>query len=217
MNLEYLVHGDEGAKNQAWETFYYDETNVKQALGKLSKENWNEVVAAGLQWAGSPAWPATRVARVVYQLTGHTTMGVEHKEYLNSFLWSLALAAGLDMAMPTMTQDMAEVSFQQADRWAAPQDIKDTEMAEEEEQSDKDTEEDEHLPWMPKPDRLPEDLRLILKKVKNNERMDCKKFFEGIPTYRELRTTPFQNNHRGDAQNQIDKMLRNFESKGGIF
>jgi len=83
------------------------------------------------------------------------------------------------------------------------------------EQSDKESEDDEaDLPWMPKPDNLPEDLKFILKKVNNNERMDCKRFFEGIAVYKDLRTQPFQNNHRGDAHNQVDKLLKNLESKG---
>ena len=101
---------DEGEASAAWTQFFLNEHAVTEFLQSTSEEIVNGVLAAGQGWGGA-GWDTTRCARKVRVLKSVALVVPELRAYLNSFLYSLALAAGVGVATFDLSDKAAEVAF----------------------------------------------------------------------------------------------------------
>ena len=92
-----LVAGDETTRAAAWEAIFMDVDRVRELLAAAPKDKLAEVLTVGQAWAGSPAWTITRTAKAVRECTGLTIVEDDFKQYLAAFLYSVALAGGIDV------------------------------------------------------------------------------------------------------------------------
>ena len=81
------------------EEFFLTEGIVVQFLKEKPPEEVQTVLVASANWSGA-GWDITKLAKAVRLLTCVAMVTTNFKEYLNSFLFSLALSAGLEI--PTL-------------------------------------------------------------------------------------------------------------------
>ena len=78
-------------------------------------EEVQNMLAAGAAWSGA-SWDTTKAAKGVRPLTGVAMMTTNFKEYLNSFLFTLALCVGLEALALELTDKASEVDFGLSER-----------------------------------------------------------------------------------------------------
>jgi mannosyltransferase OCH1-like enzyme len=123
------------------------------------------------------------------------------KEYLNAFLYSLALAAGIEVPQAQLSPVAAEVAFKLSEKWS---------------QSALPNDSDEHVPrlsWQIEYEDLPADLKLVCGKLRSGDKLDVKRLLDGIPLWSELKSKAEDNNHRLDSKNNHDKFLKTIQQK----
>ena len=89
-----LVSEDDMERNTAWGEFLYNE----EAVVSILREGCPipEVLKAGLAWNGA-GWTTTRAAVSLRALTSVALVSTDVEDYRDSFLYSLALAAGVEV------------------------------------------------------------------------------------------------------------------------
>ena len=98
----------------AWATFFLNEDAVREAL-QLPLETINAIITAGAQWNGC-SWDSTKAAKRIRELTQLAMVTNKLADYLNAFLFSLALSAGIDVPQIALTDLAAEVAFRLSER-----------------------------------------------------------------------------------------------------
>ena len=105
-----LLNLDEDAATNAWSQFSLNEQAVLEFLcGTPPERVWN-VLESGLQWNGK-GWGTTRCALAIRQLTGFSLVQSTVEEYMKAFLYSVALAAGVDVPRVDLSPAAAEAAF----------------------------------------------------------------------------------------------------------
>jgi hypothetical protein len=150
----------------------------------------------------------------------------DFKEYLNCFLYSLALASNVSILTLQLSDQAAEAAFRLADRWNHPGNPgepaqRGSSAEPEPEQEDEprlsfdenDALSATHLPWETPAVSLEGDLVLVLNKLKEGERVDAKKLLDEIPCFRELKQRAEDNNHKRDGQGPADRQLKVFQQR----
>ena len=114
-------------RNTAWGEFLYNE----EAVVSILREGCPipEVLKAGLAWNGA-GWTTTRAAVSLRALTSVALVSTDVEDYRDSFLYSLALAAGVEVQSLRLKDKGADAAFALYERWArwclpeAPGDVK---------------------------------------------------------------------------------------------
>ena len=130
-----------------------------------------------------------------------------------SFLFSVALAAGVEVPSLKLPEKSADAAMALWELWRAPcaepvrrRTEKDT--AEMEEDPEPGT---EPLPWDTVEEQLPEDLRSLWERAQQGtKRLDVKRFLHNIPVFSGIPARPPENNHRSDGRSQNDKVFKPF-------
>ena len=110
------------------------------------------------------------------------------KEYLNSFLFSLALCAGLEIPALELTDKASEVAFGLSERWQAvvegqlPQVSKPICNSKQVPAEDEDAK-DDHLPWELPQVALEPELLKCLKRVGAGEKFPARSLLKEVPLY----------------------------------
>ena len=169
-----------------------------------------QAIQLGGAWNGL-GWDTTKAAKGVRALTGVYMVSGRLQDYLNSFLYSLAMVAGIDVPTLDLGDKAAETAFCLADRWsgmsAVPAATEDAAALAEEEV------EEPQFVWEQSQEDLPPDLMCILNKVAANERLDVKMLLENTPVWTGLKRKAEENNHRGDARSAGDKFLKQLQQR----
>jgi hypothetical protein len=198
MDYDALTSIEEANFGQAWSTFFLNETHVRAVL-LMGPDRVVAVCAAGLHWDGA-GWGSTRCATRVRQLTGVALVSDTAKDYIEAFVYSLALAAGVDVPQAKLSPQAGEVAFKLSEVWTTTQ-------------SPAPLEEEVKLSWQVVTEPLPADLQLVVQKLARDERLDVKNMLEQIPTFEGLRQRALENNHRQDAKGLMDKYLKGLQQK----
>ena len=197
-----LTSVDEEESTSAWTQFFLNETAVKQFLQQTPSDRVWDVLQAGLQWSGR-GWGTTKCALVLKQLTGLSLVQSTLTEYNKAFLYSVALAAAVDVPQLDLSPAAADVAFKLHERWVRGV----VEGAEDE------TEQVTRLSWQQVLEELPADLKLVVERVQQGEKLDVRMFLENVPQWTSLKTRAEDNNHRVDAKSSQDKFLKNIQQK----
>ena len=113
---EQLLALDENLAGEAWKNFFLSEGIVVEFLKTTQAEDVQIVLSAGAAWSGA-GWDTTKAAKAVRLLMGVTMVTTNSKEYLKSFLFSLALFAGLEIPALELT-DKAKASPSGGKLWS---------------------------------------------------------------------------------------------------
>jgi hypothetical protein len=212
-----LLALDESLAGEAWKSFFLTENIVVQFLKETPPEEVQSVLAAGAGWSGA-GWDTTKAAKAVRLLTGVAMVTTNFKEYLNSFLFSLALCAGLEIPALELTDKASEVAFGLSEHWqavgegqvppASQPPAKHFKPSE-----DEDDAEDAHLPWELPQVALEPELLKCLKRVGAGEKFPARSLLEEVPLYEGLKSKAEENNHGLDGRSQQDKMLKAWQQR----
>jgi hypothetical protein len=113
-----LTSIEETVFNEAWARFFYDTPRVVELIKSCPPDAVLAVLAAGERWGGN-GWDTTKAAKTLRSLTGVALVTGQFKEYLSSFLYSIALTAGVDVPFLELSPKAADASFVLADLWQA--------------------------------------------------------------------------------------------------
>jgi hypothetical protein len=213
--VQTLTNIDENDLDKAWAEFFLNEEAVVSLLRDSSPTEVHQVLVTGEAWTGT-SWDTTKCAMKVRSLKGVAMVEPDVKNYLHAFLYSLALAGSVSIATLDLSEQAAEVAFRLSERWQArygPGARADGSAA-----APYAPEEDEEsglpkLAWEQQTTPLTDDLELLLKKVVTGERMDVKSFLNPLPVFDKLKSRAEENNHKADAKNYQDKVLRGFQQR----
>ena len=202
-----LLAIDEAVANQAWGAFLFNQSAAVQVLKTTPPEQLQQVLVAGGNWGGA-GWNTTKAAKKVKELTGVAMVTTNFKEYLHSFLYSLALAAGVEVEALDLTEKSAEVAFSLSELWThetgqdapvQPAGVKDGQ----EEDSEDDT-----LPWETPLVPLEPELNRCLRRLQAGERLPLKTLLEELPLFEGLKHKAEENNHGQDGKSTQDSLLK---------
>ena len=102
----------------AWKKFFYDVLQVQQVLAEASSPAaMKELITSGLQWTGG-GWTTTSASRRLYELTGVALVSHEFADYLGGFLFSLALATGVEIPSVHLESKAADAAFALTGLWS---------------------------------------------------------------------------------------------------
>ena len=115
---ERLTSNEEVVYNEAWKDLFLNPRAVKKLLSETSQEVLHLVLQAGQNWEGG-GWDSTKCAKTLRQLTGVALVSPRAVDYVNAFLYSLVLAANLDVTLAELSDKCADVAFHLSDLWCA--------------------------------------------------------------------------------------------------
>ena len=233
---EQLLSDDDLVKNKAWCEFFYNEDAVVKVLGE-DNGRIQDILAAGHSWNGA-GWTTTRAAVSLRALTSVAMVSTEVDDYRDSFLYSLALSAGVEVPALQLKDKAADAAFALYERWGCaarpggePQvagpvpgaggpgptlggrgvaGVGDSAgvSATQQEQPSEENDEDVML-WDTPEVPLPGDLLILWNRAKlGQKKLDLKSFLEQLPLWAEIPARAPDNNHRQDGKNVRDKMYK---------
>ena len=210
---------------QLWSTFFLNVEAARAALARPVDE-LTSLLAKGAEVTKSP-WTNTRIAVKLEALCGVPYVATTFKAYNEAFLYSLALAAQVDLNV-ALTEKQAEVSFALARQWrqggaggprrAAVTDERMSGAEEDAHATDREDEEEEEdvepLEWEDQRQQLPGDLEKVLARQQSGSlQVDLRQLFESLPKFYGLADKAPQNNYRQDSGSKVDKVLRSAQQK----
>ena len=104
---------DENERNKAWLEFFYNEDAVMKVL---AEDRIQDILTAGHAWNGH-GWTTTRAAVSLRALTNVAMVSNEVNDYRDSFLYSLALAAGVEIPALKLGDKASDAAFALYERW----------------------------------------------------------------------------------------------------
>jgi hypothetical protein len=220
VSVQNLTSIDETVFNETWKKFFYSGEDVCKLL-KESAADIQAVLSAGERWEGL-GWNTTTAAKTLRALTGVALVTSQFREYLSSFLYSIALVAGVDVAYLELSPKAADAAFVLAEVWnndlqdAGPLRAETTDAgarAAEEDDDEEDEEQVGHLPWEEPPVPLCQELLACASKVKAGEKMKASLMLDKIPVFTGLKTRAEDNNHGGDGRMAGDKWLKALQQR----
>ena len=133
--------------------------------------------------------------------------------YLPAFLYSIALAAQVDVPSLQLSDRGAEVAFALAQRWSQDDDPGDVMMTTTDKSvvrnEDEVKEKEVMMAWDTPTEDLPTDLQALWARVQTGGPIvDTRSFLEGIPIFKQIAAKAPINNHRGDSKSTQDKLLK---------
>ena len=213
--FEDLTSVDEGKAAAAWQFFFFNEDAVVSFLKSSPIDQVQQVIAAGAGWGGM-GWDTTKAAKAVRRLTGVAMVMTQFQQYLNSFLFSLSLSAGLEIPAADLSDKASEVAFQLSERWQAQGGVANPAVTSDSKANvmmSEDDSEEIHLPWELPQVSLEPALGLCLKKVLSGEKFPAKSLLEEVPRYEGLKCKAEENNHGQDGRSPQDKLLKSWQQR----
>ena len=227
---EQLRSPDQETLNRAWSTFFLDPDLVLEFLATSSPEAVQDIISCGDRWDGG-GWDTTKAAKRVRALTGLALVSSNLRDYLNAFVFSLALAAGVAVPSLDLPDKPAEVSFSLCDLWrssgspsragevsrsgrargAAQAAGAAGEESDEEDEETGDT--DVCLPWEVPVVPLHPDLLRCVQRAAAGDRFPAAAMLEECPVYEGLKQRAETNNHSQDAKSWSDKQLKGYQQR----
>ena len=114
--VDYLTNTlDEEAFGNAWAQFFLNEQLVTEVL-QAPQETISMVLQQGHGWIGRGS-DTTKAAKAIRSLTGVAMVSGKLQDYLNAFLYSLALCSRIEIPVLDLVDKAAEAAFRLADRW----------------------------------------------------------------------------------------------------
>ena len=110
---EKLLCDDENERNKAWLEFFYNEDAVMKVL---AEDRIQDILTAGHAWNGH-GWTTTRAAVSLRALNNVAMVSNEVNDYRDSFLYSLALAAGVEIPALKLGDKASDAAFALYERW----------------------------------------------------------------------------------------------------
>ena len=118
--FEDLKSRDDQVAAEAWKIFFFNESAVMEFLQNTPPEKVDAVLSAGASWNGT-GWDTTKAAKAVRALTGLAMVTTRFQEYLQAFLFSLALCAGLEIPALELSDKASKVAFGLSNAGKGPQ------------------------------------------------------------------------------------------------
>ena len=188
IKFEDLRSPEEFKVTEAWKRFFLNEDAVVLFLQSVSPEEVKTVLAAGAAWRGT-GWGTTRAAKAVWKLTGLAMVTTKFQEYLNSFLLSLSLSAGVEIPALELSDRASAVAFELSERWHARV--------------------CNQIPWQVP---LEQELFKCPKKVSTGKKFSASYLLEGVPLYEGLKHKAEDHNDQS-MNSQQDKILKDWQQR----
>ena len=204
---------DEQAFESCWESFFLNEEATVQFLAETPKDGVVATVTRGQAWRGT-GWNTTRCAVQVRSLTNIAMVSSNVVDYLNSFLYSLALAAGVEVHQLELGDKASDVAFKLYERWATHLQGFVPQAGEGVPEGEGEGEGEQGFTWQWYEETLPTDLAQILAQHNKGElRLDVKFLLDQVPVWNGIKQRAEENNHRQDNKSQVDKVLKTVQQK----
>ena len=198
--IHLLSDGVSEASQQAWKSFLYNVEQVRLLGDAVSQEAALALIGGGAKWSGS-GWTTSSASKRLHELTQVPLVTADFKQYVNAWLYCLALLWNVEVAELTLSDPAAEAAFRLASVCGQADWSMDEDEGEEVEERDLVV-----LDWDEAETKCPEELAFIWKGVLAGERkLDLKTILAKIPRFEGLPSRPPENNFRGDAQKRDDR------------
>ena len=223
---------------QAYDNIFLNAEAVRELLRRPAEDISTFILKAAT--VTTTCFTTTTIARRLQKLADVVFVAPTFVDYNRSFVYSLALAAELDPGSDTtvvaLTERQAEVAFALYRCWTSSSSSSppcaaggpppavsggaglqaeggaqgmDADESEEEEAA-----EARPLEWEQQPEPLPEDLRqVLLRHSQGILALDPRSLMESLPVWDGVKQKAEQNNHRQDAQHQLDRCLKAVQQK----
>ena len=110
MDWSELTSADLTVFNAAWAKFFLDPKLVTSFLKDATLEVLHATLAAGTRWEGG-GWNTTRAARVLADLSGVSLVSSQLSQYLQAFLFSMALVRDVEITQLDLAAQAGEAAF----------------------------------------------------------------------------------------------------------
>ena len=210
----------------AWELFFLNKKAVAEALER-PRDDISALLAKGAL-VNQTQHTTTSIAKRLQQLVGTVYVAGAWQDYNVAFMYSVALAAEVDPGLVQLTERQAEVAFALADCWCTSTSTPPgaaaglrggaTDMATDNDVGAQATNEEEEegapLSWEDSREPLPTDLSQVsVRHAAGLLQVDARAWLEEMPRWQGMKDRPEVNNHRGDKEKQLDKVLRGLQAK----
>ena len=216
--VDKLTSIEESEAAGAWNEFFLNTEAVRSLMN--TPERVPEVLLRGrsiTNWNGT----AIRAAVQIEALTGEALVSADLKDYIDCFLYSLALAAEVDPGPVHLSDRQASVSFALAHVWresrrrrpaGGPQPTElgfpDNPVGED---GDKEA---SPLPWEQQKEDLPQDLYQVTARFAAGDlKAFAKAILDSVPYWNSVKARAEENNHREDGRNKSDRVLRTLQQR----
>ena len=102
----------EGGENfeETWATFFSNTEKVRALKDIIDQDAAAAILTAGATWRGS-GWNTARASKALFDLTVVPLVSADFRQYLNSFLYSLALLWEVDTPLIELSDRASEAAF----------------------------------------------------------------------------------------------------------
>jgi len=210
VNIEQLLPPVEEEASAAWNILFLNTEEVRSLLVN-HKDKIIQLLARGQSIQGLQ-WTTTAAAVRVEALTGLAMVYNTLTKYLESFLYSLALAAQVHPGDVNLDDKRSAVAFVLARTWTGT--TRTAEPGVSPATASPEKEKETHFAWEPPKPELPEDLAAMMTHINDNFlRMEPKQVLEQLPLWSDLKHVADNNNYRDDKAQREDKVLRGVQQK----
>ena len=219
-----LVNPSDPSFPQSWANLFFNVEQVRLLIAESDPSLLTEILSAGLSCDGV-GWNTAKATARLYELTRVTLVIDTLQVYLLSFLFSVALAGGVEVPSLKLPEKSADAAMGLYELWTRGGAARGTEFSEAKvkkraanetsamEEDGAEPGAEQRLPWEEAEEDLPEDLaQLWARAQEGTKKLDVKRLLQDIPVFRQLPARPPENNHRGDGKGQHDKALRVFQT-----
>ena len=210
VNIEQLLSPVEEEASAAWNILFLNTEEVRSLLVN-HKDKIIQLLARGQSIQGLQSTTTAAAVRVA-ALTGLAMVYNTLTKYLESFLYSLALAAQVHPGDVNLDDKQSAVAFVLARTWTGT--TRTAEPGVSPATASPEKEKETHFAWEPPKPELPEDLAAIMTRINDNSlRMEPKQVLEQLPLWSDLKHVADNNNYRDDKAQREDKVLRGVQQK----
>ena len=199
--IQLLSDGVSEASKIAWKDFLYNVDHVRLLGDAISTDSALALIGGGAKWSGS-GWTTSSASKRLHELTQVPLVTADFKQYINAWLYCLALVWNVEVAELTLSDPAAEAAFRLASVCSQSGDWS---MDEDEAEGDEE-QEVVVLDWDEQLAKCPDELAYIWKGVlAGDRRLDLKAILSKVPRFEGLPFKPPENNFRGDALKKEDR------------
>ena len=203
--LQRLLAVEAEGFSDVWKEFLMNVEQVR-SLGEIGdRQAVRSLLMAGRSWNGS-GWNTGKASRQLHPLTTVPLVSGTFGQYLNAFLYSLALWFGIDVDTMDFTEQAAEAVFALAQVYQGGTTGVSAAVKHHEPDTVVDMESEFTMEWDEVEEQLaPELLYLFNAVAKGERRLELREVLQGFSKCAHLPGKPPENNHRGDQAGYLDK------------
>ena len=194
--IDKLTQGD----SEAWSNFLFN-IDLAKRLKQLDALLAPAVLQAGVAWTGG-GWTTGSASRKLWEVVKIPLVISDFKEYLHIWLFTMAMAWGLDVPTLTLSPPAAEAAFHLLELLQDGDGPSPARMEMDPNPPAPTAELPESLPWEEQMENMPPELHYLLQKAANGERLDLSEILKDVPRWAGLPTKAPENNHRPTRQDR---------------